>query len=41
MHEVASLLHRVIAKKEDPKRVEKDSKALRKQFQDVQYCLKG
>ena len=38
MKEVASLIHRV-AKKEDPAKVKKDVKALKKNFANIQYCF--
>jgi glycine hydroxymethyltransferase len=38
MREVASLIHRVAVKKESPATVKADVKALKKQFETVQFC---
>lgn len=39
MKEVAELIARVVKKKEDPAKVKKDVKALKKQFSNIQYCF--
>ena len=39
MVEVADLIARVIVKKEDPKKVAQDVKALKSQFSTIQYCF--
>ena len=39
MKEVASLIARVVKKKEDPKKVKEDVKELKKQFATIQYCF--
>jgi glycine hydroxymethyltransferase len=39
MKEVASLIHRVVVKKESPEAVKKDVMALKRDFTKVRYCL--
>ena len=39
MKEVANLIYRVVAKKEAPKSVREDVKALKKDFTNVKYCF--
>jgi glycine hydroxymethyltransferase len=39
MKEVARLIHRVVAKKEDPKSVREDVKALKRDYTTVNFCL--
>lgn len=39
MKVVAELIHRIAVKKEDPKKVKEDVKALKKEFATIQYCF--
>ena len=39
MKEVASLIARIVKKKEDPKKVKEDVKALKKNFTSIKYCF--